>query len=175
MLRMSIGFRISRLNLPWHYSPSILSGWTTEGPFRLGERMKSRLLVSKGQGRPAFCPFAPSICSQYDFTIESLTSEGDGDMDITPDHAYAEAIDKAMITTNGQPFHIDAIARVMGGDIEADRIRNGLTLRRLVKRGLLAAVPGRIDGAADFPLYYKGWTARGKRLRLQSPAFELLR
>jgi hypothetical protein len=96
-------------------------------------------------------------------------------MEIPPDPTYAEAIDRALKATNGQPFHIDAIARVMGGDVEADRLRNGYALRALVRRGYLAAVAGQVDQLPDFPLYYKGWTARGKQLRLQSPAIEVHR
>ena len=114
---------------------------------------------------------SPSICSLYDNSNTSFIRVT-AVMEIPPDPIYAEAIDKALRATNGQPFHIDAIARVMGGDVEVDRIRNGYALRALVRRGYLAAVPNQVDQALDFPIYYVGWTARGRQARTHSAAVE---
>ena len=83
-------------------------------------------------------------------------------MEFPPDPVYVDAINKALASTQGKPFHIDAIARALGGDVQRDRDTNGMALSALVSRGYLDAVDWQPDQGVDYPIYYKGWTDAGK-------------
>ena len=87
-------------------------------------------------------------------------------MEVPPDAFFADAIDAALASANGQPVHIDAIARVLHGDVERDRYRNGYAVRALWRRGYLSVITVAVDQATDdFPQYILGWTEKGRRAR----------
>jgi hypothetical protein len=56
------------------------------------------------------------------------------------DPLYRDAITTASGSTKSQRFHIDAVTRTLGSDVEADRDRTGQALRILVDQGRLEAV-----------------------------------